>query len=122
MSDEEKPQVDGSLHPSGPLTIVTRGIAVSPDTISTVLHEMPRADLGVVLGWGGVTVTIWLTFATATFHDFAGLSANTLRNSFFFAGLVATGATLHSLRAYRERSASNSVKAIVDEICRRSSS
>jgi hypothetical protein len=106
---------------SGPLAVVSKGIAVTPAIISTVLHERMGSSSGSGVGaWFGIAFTVWITFASATFHTFAGLSAAVVQALFVIAGLVASVMTVITGISYIRGKKRSSVTEIVAEIVKRS--
>jgi hypothetical protein len=114
-------EVNGPFTPSGPLTVVTTAIAVTPDTIKAVLHER-RGGVsgGVVAGFLGIAITIWAAYFSATFHDALGISAAVIESIFLIAGVLASLATAATSVAYLSNRKRCSVESIVEEITERS--
>ena len=115
------PAIQGAVTQSGPLPVVTHGIALSPSIISTVLHErMNRSRGATCAGSSGFALTIWATYLSATFHAAFGLTGDLVTAVFLVFGALTTVVAVVTFISFIWNYRRSSVESIVDEIIRRS--
>ena len=110
-------EVSGQFSPTGPLTVVTRAIAVTPDTIRAVLHERcGNADGAIFSACLAISITIWATYFTASFHSSLGLSASTIESFFLLSAIITAMVSIfYGVKFFLGRK-KYSIDSIVEEI------
>lgn len=108
---------------TGPIQASSQGIVILPDTIRAVLLERRSSgDGSISLACAGIAITIWITFATASFKDKIGNPAPKTEMAFLFAGIIFSFASIFWLFRYWRNRKRSSVDSIVKELEERAAS